>query len=75
LAGIGLVIGAPLGLGLGVVIWHAFASKLGVMPVAVIPAVVIVLLALAVLVVANVLAIAPALVGARSKPQELLRTQ
>jgi ABC-type lipoprotein release transport system permease subunit len=75
LACIGLVIGVPLGIGLGIVIWHAFASNLGVIPVGVIPVVVIVLLVLAVLAVANVLAIAPALFASRSKPQELLRTQ
>jgi ABC-type Mn2+/Zn2+ transport system permease subunit len=51
----------------GQVVWRAFATNLGVVPVPTVPAWVIAVLAVGVLLVANLLAIAPAFAAARSK--------
>jgi xanthine/uracil permease len=59
---------------IGRVVWTAFASNLGVVPVSVVPIWLICELVAGVLVVANLIAVAPALVATRSKPGELLRT-
>jgi FtsX-like permease family len=74
LALVGIVVGVPLGLVIGQEVWTAFANNLGAVPVAVLPIWLIVLLVLGVVVVANLIAIAPALAATRSKPGELLRT-
>jgi hypothetical protein len=55
-------------------IWRAFANNLGAVPVSVVPVGLIALLVAGVLVVANLIAVAPALVATRSKPRDLLRT-
>jgi ABC-type antimicrobial peptide transport system permease subunit len=74
LALIGIVIGVPLGVVIGRGVWSAFANNLGVVPVSVVPIGLLVVLVAAVVVVANLIAIAPALVATRSKPGDLLRT-
>jgi len=74
LALVGIVIGVPLGLVVGQAVWRSFARNLGVVPVSVVPIWLIALLVAGVLVIANLIAIAPALVATRSKPGELLRT-
>ncbi len=74
LALIGIVVGVPLGIAAGEAVWRAFANNLGAVPVAVVPTWLIVVLAAAVVAVANVVAIGPALVATRSRPSELLRT-
>jgi hypothetical protein len=71
---IGIVIGVPLGVVVGQAVWRAFANDLGVVPVVVVPIWLIAVLVAGVLVVANLIAVAPALVATRSKPSELLRT-
>jgi hypothetical protein len=68
----GLVIGVPLGIIAGKATWNLFASQLGVVPVAVVSAWLIVALAAGVLVVANVLAMGPALAATRTKSGRLL---
>ncbi len=73
LALVGVVIGVPLGLVVGRGVWNTFANNLGVVPVAVVPCLLTAAITAGVLVGANVIAIAPALVAARSKPGELLR--
>ncbi len=75
LAVVGTVVGAPLGVVTGRAVWSAFANNLGVVPVSVVELWLIVVLVAGVLAVANLLAVAPALVARRSKPQELLRAQ
>jgi hypothetical protein len=75
LALVGIVIGVPLGVVIGQAVWQAFASNLGVIPVSVVPGLLIGVLAVGVVVVANLIAAAPALVATRSNPGELLRTQ
>ena len=74
LALVGIVIGVPLGVVVGRAIWQAFANNLGAVPVSVVPIWLIGLLVAGVLVVANLIAVAPALVATRSKPGDLLRT-
>ena len=74
LAVAGIVIGVPMGVVVGGFIWRAFANNLGAVPVSVVPVWLIALLVAGVLVVANLIAVAPALVATRSKPRDLLRT-
>ncbi len=73
LALVGVVVGVPLGLVIGRTVWNAFANNLGVVPIAVVPLLVTVAIIAGVIVAANVIAIAPALAAARSKPGDLLR--
>ncbi len=72
LAVVGIIIGVPLGLIAGRATWDAFASHLGVVPVSVVPIWLIVVLAIGVIVVANVLAVGPALAATQSKAGKLL---
>ena len=53
--------------------WNTFANNLGVVPVTVVPILLIAAITVGVLVGANVIAIAPALLATRSKPGDLLR--
>ncbi len=71
---VGIVIGVPLGIVAGRAIWGAFARNLGAVPVSQVPIVLLGALVAGVLVVANLIAIAPALVATRSRPGDLLRT-
>ena len=73
LALVGIVVGVPLGVAVGQEVWKTFASNLGVVPVSVVPVWLVVGLAAGVVVVANLLAIAPALAASRSRPGQLLR--
>jgi hypothetical protein len=73
LALVGVVVGVPLGLVVGRGVWNTFANNLGVVPVAVVPWLLTVAITAGVLVGANVIAIAPALVATRSKAGDLLR--
>jgi hypothetical protein len=74
-AAVGIVLGVPAGVIAGRLVWHAFATNLGVVPVVVYPVGVLALLGTGVVVVANLLAAGPALVSARSRPGVLLRTE
>lgn len=72
----GIVVGVPLGIVVGRVVWNAFATNLGAVPVAAVPGLTIAVLALGVLVVANALAVIPAATSARRRSVgQLLRTQ
>jgi hypothetical protein len=71
---IGIIIGIPLGVAAGQAAWNAFANNLGAVPVSVVPIWLVVGLAAGVIVVANLLAIGPALGAMRSKPARLLRS-
>jgi ABC-type lipoprotein release transport system permease subunit len=73
---VGIVVGIPVGVAVGQAVWQAFATNLGAVPVSTVPVWLIAALGAGVLVVANVLAVAPALVAARSRTAgQLLRTQ
>ena len=75
IAAVGIVVGIPLGVLAGRAVWQAFATNLGVVPVTEIEVGTLALLSAAVLCIAIVLAIGPALVSARSRPAALLRTE
>jgi predicted lysophospholipase L1 biosynthesis ABC-type transport system permease subunit len=72
---IGIVIGVPLGIALGRAVWSAFATNLGVFPQLVVNTALIALIAGGALVVANLLAIGPALASARSPSASLLAVE
>lgn len=72
---VGVVIGIPLGIAVGQVVWRAFATNLGTVPVATVPVGLIVALGAGVLVVTNLLAIAPALAARSRNAGQFLRTQ
>ena len=72
---IGIVVGVPLGLAAGQFLWREFATSFGVVPVSVVQPILLVALAGAVLAAANVLAVVPALLAARSRPGQLLRAE
>jgi ABC-type lipoprotein release transport system permease subunit len=73
---VGVVIGIPLGIVVGRVVWNAFATNLGAVPVAAVPVLAIAVVAIAVFVVANALAVLPALTAARRQSVgQLLRTE
>jgi hypothetical protein len=71
---VGLVVGVPVGIAVGEVVWRSFASALGVVPVAVVPTWTVVAVAAGVLAVANLVAVGPALAATRARPTDLLRT-
>jgi hypothetical protein len=73
LALIGIVIGVPLGVVAGRAAWWAFANNLGAVPVSVVPIWLVCVIVAGVVVVANLIAMAPAMVATRSKPGDLLR--
>jgi hypothetical protein len=72
---IAIAAGIPLGIAAGRAIWRAFAVSLGVVPVPVVQAWLIVSLAAGALLAANALAAVPAMSVARSRPGQLLRTE
>jgi hypothetical protein len=72
---IGLVIGVPAGIALGRWAWSIVANQFGVRDVTVVPVFVVVLIAVASIVAANVLASVPALVASRTRPAEILRAE
>jgi ABC-type lipoprotein release transport system permease subunit len=75
LALIGIVIGVPAGIAVGRTIWLEFAKNLGVLPEAVVIASVIVAVAVGTLIIANVLALGPAIMASRSRPASLLKAE
>lgn len=72
---IGIVIGVPLGIATGKAVWSAFADNLGVGTQPVVTAAEIALLAVGTLVVANALAVIPAVIAARSRASSLLQSE
>ena len=72
---VGIVLGIPVGLLVGQAVWRAFATNLGVVPVATVPVWTVIALGAGVLVVANLLAVAPALAARSNTAVQLLRTQ
>ena len=72
---VAIAAGIPLGIAAGRAIWRAFAISLGVVPVPVVQAWLIVALAAGALLAANALAAVPAMSAARSRPGPLLRTE
>jgi hypothetical protein len=71
----GIVVGAPIGIAVGRVLWRVFATNFGVVPVPVAQPLLLAALAAGVLAAANVLAVVPALLAARCHPGQLLRAE
>lgn len=65
---VALLVGIPLGVVVGRAVWNAFASNLGAVPVATVPLGLIGVIGVGILLVANLLALAPAMWSARSSP-------
>ena len=72
---IGIVLGVPLGIAGGRLVWTAFASNLGVVSIPVVTVWVIAAVVVGTLVVANLLAVGPAVVASRSKAAALLKAE
>jgi ABC-type antimicrobial peptide transport system permease subunit len=70
---VGLVIGVPLGIIAGRVVWRLFASHLGAVPVAIIPVGLVCTVCAVIVVGALALALAPAALAVRVQPAEALR--
>ncbi|HXN63449.1 MAG TPA: FtsX-like permease family protein [Acidimicrobiales bacterium] len=74
-AAIGILLGVPLGIAAGRLVWDAFASNLGVVAVPVVTAWVVAAIVVGTLVVANLLAVGPALVASRTRAASLLKSE
>jgi ABC-type lipoprotein release transport system permease subunit len=72
---VGILVGVPAGIAVGRWVWRVFAGNLGVPPVPVVIVWVMVAIVAGTLLVANALAIGPALVAARSRPASLLNAE
>ena len=73
--GIGVVVGAPLGIIAGRALWTVFARELHVIPHPSVPALTIVLVAIGALVLANLIAVPPALQAARTPAALVLQSE
>ena len=72
---VGIVVGVPAGIAAGKALWRVFATNFGVVPVPVVQPLLLAALVTGVLAAANVLAVVPALLAARSHPGQLLRAE
>ena len=72
---IGIVIGTPLGVAIGRMVWRSFAINLGVVPAPVVKLLLLAALSAGVLAAAALMALAPAVVVSRYRPSELLRSE
>ncbi len=70
-----LVIGRPIGVGLGRVIWRTSAGQLGVDPSPTTPVAALLIAEPATILLANLIAAGPALIGARTLRAEALRPE
>jgi hypothetical protein len=70
-----VVIGLPLGVAAGRVAWTAFATRLGAAPDAVTPLLLLAITLPAAVVLANLIAAAPAAIAGRMRPAQVLRTE
>ena len=73
--GIGTIVGVPLGIQMGRFLWDRFADEIHAVPLPIVPASSVVLVAAAALVLANVVAAVPGVLAARTKTSVLLRTE
>ena len=74
-AAIGLLVGLPLGVLLGRFAWNLFATELGVVSEPVAPAVSAFLVIPATLLLANLVALLPGRIAARTRPALVLRAE
>jgi FtsX-like permease family len=73
--GLGVVIGVPVGIVLGRVLWNEFTSALHVVPEPTVPAFTIAVIAVGAIVLANLVAAVPGRQAARTKTAVLLRAE
>src|SRR5262249_40508329 len=71
----GIVVGLPLGVVVGGVVWRQIASGLGVTTATTFPMLAVLLLVPAVLVLVNLVAVVPAWVAARAEPAAAFRVE
>ena len=74
-AAVGLLLGLPLGVGIGRFAWNLFAEELGVVPEAVVPIWPAVLVVPATLLLANLVALVPGRIAAGTRPALVLRAE
>jgi hypothetical protein len=74
-AAVGLIVGLPLGDVLGRWAWNLFAEQLGVVPEAVTPVPLLLLIVPGAIVLANLIAIVPGRIAARTRPALVLRAE
>ena len=72
---VALLIGIPVGIGVGRVVWTAFANGLGTVPEPVTPSVRLLLTVAGAIVLANVIAAIPAVIAGRMRPAPALRAE
>ncbi len=72
---VGVLVGLPLGVGIGRFAWRLFAEDLGVAPEAVVPIWLAVLVIPAAVLLANLIAVLPGWAAARTRPAAVLRTE
>jgi ABC-type lipoprotein release transport system permease subunit len=72
---VALALGLPLGIAAGRITWTVFAAETGVIPQPVVPGLLLVAVALAVLVVSNLVAAIPGLAAARTEPAVVLNRE
>lgn len=75
IAGLGLIVGVPVGLALGRLSWTAIVDRLGAVAEAITPWPALGVVVLAVLAIANLVGLGPGLRAARSHPADTLRTE
>lgn len=72
---IAVAAGVPLGITGGRLAWRGFAGSLGAVPYTEVPALTVILGSAALILAGNLLAAAPALLAARTRPALLLRAE
>lgn len=75
IAAVGLVLGLPIGIALGRWLWFLFARELAVVPSPTVPLAALAVLTVGVLVLSNVVALAPAAVARRTRAADILKDQ
>jgi len=73
--GIGCVIGIPLGLALGRILWDLFVHQINAVPDPTIPTASVVLIGVGAMIVANLVAAVPGRIAARTPTAQLLRSE
>jgi ABC-type antimicrobial peptide transport system permease subunit len=74
MAAVALLVGVPVGIAIGAVVWRLFAGQLGVAPDVGFPPALL-LAVPGVLVLVNLVALVPALLAARTHPATVLRSE
>jgi len=72
---VGTVVGVPLGIVAGRILWDLFATSINAVPEPTVPVLVVVLIALGALVLANLVAAVPGRIAARTPTADLLRAE